>query len=498
MSLKLMLENTVRRYGKKTAIVLSDQRLSYADLDKDSNKVANALIKVGVNKGERVAMLLNNGPEFAIIYFGIVKIGAIAVLLDTNFRPDELASFLADSQCRVLVAENPALEPLVPVLDRFESIKHVIVLGAKGERQFQSYQEIMATGSGRRVSMELEPGDIAHITYSSGPSSQPRGIMMSHRCLVAETAIVAEAFQQTAQDIMMLYSLPLHHMFGLLAGLFVSVYKGSTTVIVSGTGLSLEHFLSTVEREKGTVFLGVPYIFALAVGMAEKEGIKHNLSSLRLCVSAGAPLPVDVVQRFKQFYGFDIFDFYGLSEAICLVTGQPVDGSGKLGSVGKVLPGWEVKIVDDNGQELPMNQSGEIIISGLMMTGYYHNPQATAGVIKNGWLYSGDIGRFDEAGYLFITGRKAKTIIVKGQNIYPEDIEMVLSRHPKVAGVRVTGTPDKLRGEVVRAVVTLKEGEVATEQEIKQFCLERLASYKVPRQVIFSNSLPKLVVGKVR
>lgn len=244
------------------------------------------------------------------------------------------------------------------------------------------------------------------------------------------------------------------------------------------------------------MFLGVPYIFALAVEMAEQEGIKNDLSSLRVCVSAGASLPIDIIQQFKQRYGFDIFDFYGLSEAICVVTGQPVDGSGKLGSVGKALPGWAVKAIDDNGQELPLNQSGEVIVRGPMMTGYYNNRQATAGVIKDGWLYSGDIGRLDEDGYLFITGRKKETIIVKGQNIYPGDIESVLSRHPQVAGVRVTGIPDKLRGEVVGAVVSLKEGEVATEQEIKQFCLERLASYKVPRQVIFSNSLPKIAIGK--
>ncbi len=496
MSLKLMLEETAARYGDKTAIVWGDSRLSYADLDKASNKMANVLIKMGVGKGDRVAMLLNNSPEFVITYFGIVKIGAIAVLLDTYFQVGELASFFGDSRPRVLVAESSALQPLIPVLSGFQSIKHVIDVGSECGGQFHSYAEIMAAGSARRIEGEPEPEAVAHIVYSSSPSSHPRGAMITHRNLVVETGIIKDGFQQTAQDVMMLYALPLHHMFALGASLLVSVYCGSTIVIVPGTGLSLGSFMASVEKEKGTICLGVPYIFALAIDMAEKEGIKSDLSSLRLCVSAGACLPVDVIRGFKQLYGFTLADFYGLTEATCIVTGPPLDGSGKFGSIGKAQDKWAVKIVDDNGQELPANQSGEIIAKGPMMKGYYNNPQATAEVIKDGWLYTGDIGRIDEDGYLFITGRKKNTIIVKGQNIYPEDIESVLLTHPKVAEVRVMAIPDKLRGEIVGAVVVLKAGEVTTEQEIRQFCLERLASYKSPKQVTFSNSLPQPAITK--
>lgn len=490
MNLKLMLEETVGRYGGNTALVWGDSRLSYTDLDKASNKMANALIKMGVGKGDRVAMLLANSPDFVITYFGIVKIGAIAVLLDTYFQTGELASFFGDCLPKVLVAESSALQPLSPVLSRFQSIKHVIDVGSECESQFHSYAKIMAAGSAKRIEGEIEPEAVATIVYSSGPSSHPRGAMMTHQRLVVESAIIKDGFQQTAQDVVMLYALPLHHMFALGAGLLVSVYTGSTIVIVPGTGLSLASFMAAVEKEKGTIFLGVPYIFALAIDMAEKEGIKSDLSSLRLCVSAGACLPVDVIRGFKQRYGFTLADFWGLTEATCIVTGPPLDGSGKFGSIGKAQAQWAVKIVDDNGQELPTNQSGEIIAKGPMMKGYYNNPQATAEVIKDGWLYTGDVGRIDEDGYLFITGRKKQTIIVKGQNIYPEDIESVLQTHPQVAAVRVMAIPDKLRGEIVGAVVVLKEGEVATEQEIRQFCLESLASYKAPKQVIFSHSLP--------
>ncbi len=497
MSLKLILEEAARRYGGKTAIVSGDQRLSYADLNETSNKVANALIRMGINKGDRVAMLLSNSPEFVITYFGIVKSGAIAVPLDTKYKVGELASLFDNCLPKVLVAESPTLGPLIPVLPGFKSIKHVIDLGSKYEGQFPSYQEILTASSVQGIEAKPEPEGIAHIGYTSGPSFRPRGVMLSHRCLVREAAISGDGFQQTDKDIMMLFALPMHHVFGLVAALLASVNKGSTVVIVPGTGLSISSFIAAIEREKGTIFLGVPYIFALLVDVAEKEGIKNDLSSLRLCASAGAPLPIDVIQRFKQHYGFDIFDCWGLTEAACHVTCLPIDGTGKLGSVGKALPGWEVKIVDDKDRELPANQVGEVIVRGPIMKGYYDSPQATAEVIKGGWLYTGDIGKVEEDGYLFITGRKKETMIVKGQNIHPSDIESVLYTHPKVAEAAVMGIPDEIRGEVVGAVISLKEGEVATEQEIKQFCLERIVNYKVPKQVIFLDSLPRTTAGEI-
>jgi len=497
MNLKLMLEETVRRYGRKTAIALGDRRLSYAELDKASNKIANALIKMGISKGDRVAMLLPNSLEFVIIYFGIVKAGGIAVPLDTRYKVGELASLFGDCQPKVLVAESPFLEPLVPALPSFKYIEHVIDINSKYEGQFLSYREIIATASSNRVEVGLEPEDIATISYTGGPTNRPRGVMLSHRSLVTEAIMSGDGFQQTDKDVVMLFALPLLHMFGLAAVLLASVYKGSTVVIVPGTGLSISSFMEAIEREKGTIFLGVPYIFALAVDLAEKEGIKNDLSSLRLCGSGGAPLSIDIIQRFKQHYGFTLLNLWGQTEAVSQVTCQPIDGTEKLGSVGKPLPGWEVKIVDDNNKELPPNQPGEIIVRGPIMNGYYRNPRATAEMIKNGWLYTDDIGKLDRDGNLFILGRKKEMIIVKGQNIYPSDIEDVLYTHPKVAETAVVGIPDELRGEEVRAVISLKEGEVATEQEIKRFCLERIANYKVPKQVIFLDSLPKTATGKI-
>ncbi|MFC1940644.1 class I adenylate-forming enzyme family protein [Chloroflexota bacterium] len=497
MSLKRMLEDVAARYGGKTAIILGDRRLSFAELDEASNRMANALIKMGVNKGDRVAILLPNSPEFAVTYFGIAKIGAIAALLDTNYKFDELASVFNDCLPEVLVTESPALEPLIPVLPRFQSIEHIIDLSPKYAGKFISYQEIMASSPAQRVNVEPGPEDIAHIGYTSGPSFYPRGIMLSHGQLVREANISGDGFQQTDNEMMILFALPLHHMFGFVAALLASLFKGSTVVIVPGTGLSIGSLMATIESVKGTMFLGVPYIFALMIDMAEREGIKNDLSSLRLCISAGAPLPIDTIQRFKRYFGFDIIDVWGLSEATCHVTCPSLNGTGKIGSAGKALPGWEVKIVDDKGRESPPGQAGEIIVRGLVMKGYYNNPQATAETIRDGWLYTGDIGKLDEEGNLFITGRKKDTIIVKGQNIYPGDIESVLSTHPEVVEAAVIGIPDALRGEIVGAAIRLKEGAAATEQEIKRFCLERIASYKAPKQVMFLDSLPRTATGQI-
>ena len=497
MNLKLMLADTVRRYGRKTGIILGDRRLSYAQLDKASNKIANALIKMGMRKGDRGVMLLPNSPEFVIIYFGIVKAGGIAVPLDTRYKVGELAFLFGDCQPTVLVAESPFLEPLIPLLPQFSYIEHVISLNSRYEGQFLSYPEIMATASPTTVNMELDPEDIATILYTSGPTLHPRGVVVSHHHLLMQATIAGDGFRQSDNDVAMLFALPLHHAFGLIMVLLASIAKGSTLVIVPGTGLSIASLMVAIEKEKGTIFLGVPYIFALAVSLAKKDGIKNDLSSLRLCGSGGAPLPTNVIRRFKHHYGLTIIDFWGLTEAVALVTCPPVDGTGKLGSVGKALPGWEVKIVDDRGKQLPPNQLGEIIVAGPIMNGYYNNPQATAETIKDGWLHTGDIGCVDEHGYLFLSGRKKEIIIVKGQNIYPSDIEEVLSTHPKIAEARVIGIPDKLRGEIVGAVIRLKKRTVTTAQEIRHFCLERLTNYKVPKQIIFLESLPKTAAGKI-
>jgi long-chain acyl-CoA synthetase len=384
-------------------------------------------------------------------------------------------------------------------LPGYKSIKQVINLESapRAPGDISSYQELMAGSSADSLDFEPQSEDIALILYTSGPSLSPRGVMLSHGRMVKEAKIMGDAFQQTDEDVVMLYALPLYHVFGLVAILLTSFFRGSTVVMVPGTGLSISSFMAAIEQERGTIFFGVPYIFALAVDLAEKEGIKHDLSSLRVCSSSADFMPVSLIKRFKDLFGHKILDCFALTEAVCHVSCPSLDGRGKLGSVGKMLPGWEVKIVDDTGRELPGNQHGEIALRGSFMSGYYNNPQATAEVIKNGWLHTGDIGKVDEAGNLYITGRKKDIIIVKGQNIHPVDVETVLFQHPEVAEAAVIGIPDEMRGEVVGAVISLKAGAKAGESELRRWCSDRLASYKVPKQFIFYPSLPRTAMGQI-
>jgi long-chain acyl-CoA synthetase len=497
MNLKQMLEETAKQYTGKTAIVFGESKISYAELDEASNKVANALLKMGVSKGDRVATLLANSLEFVAVYFGIIKAGGIAVPLDIRYKIEELTSLFGSCQPKVLIAESELLEPLLPVLSHFDYINHVIEVGSGHEGQFLSYQEVMASSSPQKIEVALAPDNIGTISYTGGPTNHPRGVALSHYSLVTEAIISADGFEQTDGDILMLFALPMYHMFGLGSALLGSVYKGSTVVIVPGTGRSITSFLDTVEKEKGTIYLGVPYIYALAINVAEREGIKNDLSSIRLWGSGGATLTTEIIQQFKHYYGDNILDIWGLTEAVSHVTCQPLDGSGRPGASGRALPGWEIKAVDDNDNELPPNQPGEIIVRGPIMQGYYNNSKATAEVIKNGWLHTGDLGRVDEDGYLFLSGMKKDMIILKGQNVYPSDIEEVLCSYYKVARAVVVGIPDKLRGEIVGAIVKLKSRFTATEQEIRSFCQERLADYKLPKKIIFTKSLLKNATAKI-
>ena len=492
-----MLEEAAGRYGDKTAVALSERRLSYAKLDRDSNKVANTLAEIGVGRGDRVAMLLVNSLEFVVIYFGIVKIGAIAVPLDPKYKTGELACLFDDCQPRVLVGESPYLEPLIPLLPGFGYIEKVIDVSSEANEQFVSYEQIMAAGSPRRIKDGARTGDVAHIAYTSGPALRPRGAMLIHGHLVEAAGISAAGFKQTEKDVVMLFALPMHHAVGLVVIILTSISRGSTVIMLSG--LSMNGLMKTIEQQKVTLFMGVPFVHALLLRGVEAEGLQYDLSSLRICTSAGAPLPTSVIERFQELLGKRLIQFYGLTEATVHVTCQAADGSGKVGAVGKALPPWQVKIVADDGRELGPNQPGEIIVKGPIMKGYYNNPRATDEAIKDGWLYTGDIGRLDEDGCLFIQGLKKPMLITKGQNIYHSDVEEVTAVHPAVAGVAVVGVadPEGMRGEVVRAVIRLKEGQVATEAEIKRFCLGRLANYKVPKQVFFVNSLPRTADGRI-
>jgi len=496
MNLKLLLENTAGCFAQKPAIIMGTREVSFSQLDKDSNRVAHALIKMGVRKGDRVAMLQASNPEFAVIFFGIIKAGGIAVPLDARYVASELDILFNDCRPSVLVIEDPPLESLLPAIPGFD-IKHMVTFDREPDSRFNNYNQMLAEDASP-VGIDINPEDIAVISYTGGPTQKPLGVALSHRSVSIEAMNSAEVFEQTKNDILMQFALPTYHQFGLTAVMLASIYKGNSVVVVPGTGRSIHSFMEAVERHKGTVYMGVPYIYSLMVNVARREGIQHDLSSLRLCVSGGAPLEIEVIRQFQDEYGFLIHDIYGQTETVSQATVQPVSGPKKIGSSGKPMPCWEIKIFDDEDQELPANEEGEIVARGPVLSCIYNKPDATAEVLYGGWLHTGDVGRIDEDGFLYITKRKRRLIILKGQNIFPQDIEEVLATHHKIAEVAVIGVPDLIRGETVKALVRLKPGETAEEQEIRQYCQGRMADYKIPRHVEFVETLPEVVPNWIR
>jgi long-chain acyl-CoA synthetase len=492
MNLDVILENAAEKFKDKTAIIIGERHVSFTSLEKDANIVAQALIKMGVKSGDRVAMIQGSNPEFAAVFFGVMKAGGVAVPLDSRYVADELCILFNDCRPRVLFIEDPPLESLLPSLKRFKSIEHIITVDTKYDRQFDSYQQILTGNSPSPVKVATRPEDIAIISYTGGPTQKPHGVALSHQSIYTEVVNSAETVRQTEKDVMIQFALPTYHQFGLTAVLLGSLYKGNTVVEIPGTGRSIESFMEAVEREKGTIYMGVPYIYSLMINVARRTGIKHNLSSLRLLVSGGAPLEPVIINQFKKSCGLNIIDIYGQTESVCHITVMPLDGSGKPGSSGKAMPCWEMKIFDDRDKELPSGREGEIVVRGPVMSGFHNKPEATARALRNGWLHTGDIGYMDEEGFLFITARKRRMMILKGQNVFPADIEEILETHPDIAEAKVMGKPDIVRSETITAMVRFKPGKTLTEQEIRQYCQGRMADYKLPKEIIITDKLPAL------
>jgi long-chain acyl-CoA synthetase len=490
MNLREILEDAAKKFKDKTAIIIGERHVSFTRLEQDANRIARALVKMGVKKGDRVAMIQGSNPEFAAVFFGIMKAGGIAVPLDSRYVADELFILFSDCKPKALFIEDPPLESLLPSLKRFTSIEHVVSVNTKYDKQFKNYQQILSENPASAIDINTRPEDTAIISYTGGPTQKPHGVALSHQSIYTEVINSAETFEQTEKDVMIQFALPTYHQFGLTAVLLGSLYKGNTVVEIPGTGRSIESFMEIVEREKGTIYMGVPYIYSLMINVARRTGIKHNLSSLRLLVSGGAPLEPVIIDQFKQLYGMNIIDIYGQTEAICHITVMPLDGKGKPGSSGKALPCWEMKIFDDNDNELPAGQEGEIVVRGPVMTGFYNQPEATASTLRKGWLHTGDIGYIDEDGFLFITARKRRMMILKGQNVFPADIEEILETHPDIAEARVMGKADIVRSETIKALVKLKPGKEVTEQEIRQYCQGRMADYKLPKEIDIVDTLP--------
>jgi long-chain acyl-CoA synthetase len=467
------------------AIRLDDIAMTYGELNAASQLVAELLRDRGVQSGDRVAIMLPNVPPFAVLYYGILRAGAVVVPMNPLLKEREVAYYLGDSSARLMfVWEGFAEEATAGAA---QSGTEAIVIEPAG------FTTLLASAAPVADVVERDGADTAVILYTSGTTGQPKGAELTHDGLSRNTQLCVEDLLAIAPNDVVFGGLPLFHVFGQTCGLNAAVASGATLTLLPR--FDPTKALEVLVRDRVTVFQGVPTMYTALVNHPDRDG--YDLSALRVCVSGGAAMPVEVMTAFEQAFGCVVLEGYGLSET-SPVASFNLPGRRKAGSIGTPVSGVEFRIVDDAGNDVACGGIGEIAIRGHnVMKGYWAKPEETAKAIRNGWFHTGDLARQDDDGFYFIVDRKKDMIIRGGYNVYPREIEEVLYEHPAVAEAAVLGVPHVELGEEVGAAVTLKPGATATVDELRDFVKGQVAAYKYPRHVELFDALPKGPTGKI-
>ncbi len=513
------LRRSARDYGDVAALVMMGKKIGYRELDGMVDAFASSLLELGVQQGDRVALIMPNIPQIVIAAFAVMRLGAVVVMHNPLYTESELEHQLNDSGCKLAVCldllvprllslrEKTGVEKIITCHIRdylpFISKQLFPLLKRDMHRKTPAAEEVIEfTGLAGRRRGELPPVDVAFddlacLQYTGGTTGVSKGVMLSHRNLSCNVQqLMAWMFDVRGGKESILAVFPFFHTAGFMAVMSHSVFRGLTNILVPRPEPAT--VLDLTLKYKPVYFPCVPSIF---VGLLNDERLAGaDLSFIKGCMSGAAPLALETIRSWKETVGHDIVEVYGLTETSPLCHANPWRGVQKAGSAGIPVSDTDCRIVDvESGeQELPMGESGEILIKGPQVTrGYYGRPEATAETIRDGWLYTGDIGYMDDEGYLFIVDRKKDMIIAGGYNIYPRDIDEVLYQHPKIQEACAVGIPHEYRGETVKAFVVLRPGESLSEQELDAFCREKLAAYKVPKLYEFLDELPKSAVGKM-
>jgi long-chain acyl-CoA synthetase len=487
-NLSLNLSESAAMYPDHPAIRLDDDVLSYTALDDAASRVATLLQEYGVQPGDRVGLMLPNVPEFAMIFYGILRAGAVAVPMNPLLKRREVEYYLSDSGARVLFAWHE-------VADEAEA-------GAKaaGSEALpvlpQEFRELVAERRPLAHPARRDADDTAVILYTSGTTGRPKGAELTHAGLNTNQAVTARTLILLGPDDVVMGCLPLFHVFGLTCGLNAAIANGSTLTLIPR--FSPAKALEVIQRDSVTVFEGVPTMYAAMLGVPDRE--QYDVSTLRTCVSGGAALPVEVLRGFEGAFGCIILEGYGLSETSPVASFNHPDAVRKPGSIGTPIEGVRMRVVDEDRRPVQPGEIGEIQIGGHnVMKAYWNKPEETAATIDaDGWLSTGDMARQDEDGYFFIVDRKKDLLIRGGYNVYPREVEEVLYEHPAVAEAAVVGIPHPSLGEEIGAAVALKDGTTATPEELRDFVKGRIAAYKYPRAVWIVDGLPKGPTGKIQ
>ena len=518
------LDETASKYPNNDALVYVDRNLryTYKEFKEKCDQLAKGLLKLGIKKGEHVAVWAYNVPEWILLQFALAKIGAVLVTVNTYYKAHELEYVLRQSDSTTLflvkgfkdVDYVETIYKVVPELKesspgelkskKLPLLKRVIFIGKEKYPGMLNFSEVMDLGKEvsdeelKEREKELDCYDVVNMQYTSGTTGFPKGVMLTHYNIINNAYWVGNYMRLTEKDKLCI-PVPFFHCFGCVLSTLNCVTHGATMVPIEI--FDAEKVLQAIHKEKCTAVNGVPTMFVRELNHPDFD--KYDMSSLRTGIMAGAPCPVELMKRvIEDMHAREITICYGLTEASPVITqtrrDDPIEK--RVETVGKPLPHVEVKIVDpETGKELPPNTPGELIAKGYnIMKGYYKMPEATAKAIRDGWLYTKDLAKMDEEGYIYILGRVDDMIIRGGENVYPREIEEFLYRHPKIKEVQVVGVPHKEYGEEVAAFIQLKEGEQATEEEIKEYCKKNIARYKVPKYIFFTDEWPLTASGKIQ
>ncbi|MCM8800827.1 MAG: long-chain fatty acid--CoA ligase [Candidatus Omnitrophica bacterium] len=495
-----LLNISAERFPNRVAIVFGQKRIKYKTLDEITDRIAAGLLELGIKKQDRVAIFLDNCPEFIISYYAILKAAAVVVPINYMFKIEEAKYILQDSQSCAIITSRVYLDMAEELRLRLDSLKYIISTHSTKDH-IVNFEKLKKSDPNILDRINVNPHELAVILYTSGTTGYPKGAMLSHYNLISNAIDSSGAIKVTHKDTFICI-LPLFHSFAATVCMNLPLLIGAKIVLMK-TVRPFKRIIRAIRRNRVNIFVAVPSIYNILKDIKLPKILNSPLIKLfnpvRICISGAAALPVETFKAFEKKFRIPLLEGYGLTEASPVVTLNPLKSQRKPGSIGlPISKNVEIKIIDEKGRELGPNQIGELLVRGPnVMLGYYRQEEATNQTIRDGWLYTGDMAKFDKEGYVYIVGRKKEMVNVRGLNVYPREIEEVLYQNPKIKEAAVIGVPDIHKGEVPKAFVVLHEGTSATEQEIIHYLRERLASYKIPKYVEFRSQLPKSTTGKI-
>jgi len=485
-SLPEHFREAAQQFADRPAIVTPEQTVSYAELNAQSDAIASGLIAKGVQPGDHIGLYGSNSSTFVALYLGIQKAGATVVPINLLLNPQEVAWILNDAEVKLLFYFEPFAPAVESIREKLPNIGTFICV----EKELAEFVNCEPA----TLNSELDCDSVAVIIYTSGTTGHPKGAMLTHRNLVTDALSAGEALKLRPCEERFLVVLPMFHAFASMAGMIIPLLHGSSLVPVPKFDPTLT--AEMIAATDATIFLGVPSMYNLLLRLPEKY--TEAISKLRFCVSGGAAMPAEIMEQFEKRFGVLIYEGDGPTECAPVTCFNPIEGVRKPLSVGLAIPGVDMKIMDEDGNEKPANEPGEICVRGPnVMKGYWKQPEETEKSFFGDWFRTGDIGTEDEDHYFYIVDRIKDMVIVNGMNVYPRVVEEVLYRHEAVREAAVIGQPSRLHGEVPIAYIALHEQGVTSEKEIRAFCFEYLGKHEVPKKVVFLDELPKNAAGKI-